>query len=267
MESNFLPISVVIPCYNCSSTIERAVKSISKQTRLPYEVILVDDKSSDKTVPCLEYLKDKYSSLRIKIIELNKNSGPGTARNVGWNSSSQKFIAFLDSDDSWHKSKLEIQYKVMVENKDIYFSCHGSELFEDAHRGNTKKNQLKIVELTPKSMFVSNKVCTRSVMVVNDDRFRFKEKKKYSEDFLLWMEIILNKKQAVFIDATLAFSYKSPFGEGGLTGDLWKMQKGQFETYDILREKALISSTFIKFIKTYAFCRYLRRVLISKFSL
>ena len=78
------PVSAVIPCYNCSATIEKAVDSIAKQTLIPQEVILVNDDSSDQTIDILQNLQNIYGKEWIKIINLKKNVGPGQARNLGW---------------------------------------------------------------------------------------------------------------------------------------------------------------------------------------
>ena len=91
----FVPISVVIPCFRCSATIERAVMSVAVQSVLPNEVILVDDASGDDTLSQLHRLQSRFSTGWIKIIELNTNSGAGTARNKGWDAAKSEFVAFL----------------------------------------------------------------------------------------------------------------------------------------------------------------------------
>jgi len=76
-------VSVIIPCYRCTDTIERAVNSIAEQTLLPAEVILVDDLSGDNTLAQLHRIQENYPQGWIHVIALPKNASPGTARNVG----------------------------------------------------------------------------------------------------------------------------------------------------------------------------------------
>ncbi|MEM3504172.1 MAG: glycosyltransferase family 2 protein, partial [Nitrososphaeria archaeon] len=82
MENNlFAPVSVIIPCFNCEDTIDRAVESVYKQTWKPAEVILVDDASMDRSFRKLLKLQEIYGSDWIKVIHSKKNEGPGGARN------------------------------------------------------------------------------------------------------------------------------------------------------------------------------------------
>ncbi|RMG23518.1 MAG: glycosyltransferase family 2 protein, partial [Methanobacteriota archaeon] len=107
-------VTAIVPCYCCSDTIERAFYSVVNQTVLPKEVILVDDASPDhgRTLSILHGLKQKFNeTLDIRILAFEKNQGPASARNAGWEAATQPFIAFLDADDSWHPRKLEVQYQ------------------------------------------------------------------------------------------------------------------------------------------------------------
>lgn len=104
-------ISVIIPVFNRASTIERAIISVLKQSYKYYELIVVDDGSTDLTPSILK----KYNS-RIKVITLKQNCGVSHARNEGINASTGKYIALLDSDDEWKKRFLETQVN--------YFNLH-----------------------------------------------------------------------------------------------------------------------------------------------
>ena len=125
-----LPITVIIPCYNSNDTILRAVQSIVSQTFLPSEVIIVDDSSLDanetkKYLIKVENLLTKIN-IRVKIIYNLINKGPGASRNYGWTEAQERYIAFLDSDDSWISNKLIVQFDFMEKNKNFDLSCHNS---------------------------------------------------------------------------------------------------------------------------------------------
>jgi len=101
-------ISVVVPVYNRSNVVKRALDSIMNQSHAPDEIIVVDDGSTDET---REHLKSYGDS--ITTIFLDHNSGPSKARNTGVRQASTDWVAFLDSDDCWKKDKLKNQIEFM----------------------------------------------------------------------------------------------------------------------------------------------------------
>lgn len=104
-------ISVVIPTYNRKKTIGRAIDSVLNQTFSDFELIIVDDGSTDGT---LEYVTEKYGEdSRITYIKLEKNGGVSNARNVGAEEARGEWVAFQDSDDEWLLDKLEKQYAII----------------------------------------------------------------------------------------------------------------------------------------------------------
>lgn len=106
-ENKFIPnISVIIPCYNCEKWIEKCLIALEKQTYKNFEVICVDDCSTDDTKKILmKYYKN--SNLKIKIIENKKNSGPAISRNNAMMVAQGTWFAFCDSDDWYDETYLE----------------------------------------------------------------------------------------------------------------------------------------------------------------
>lgn len=104
-------VSVVTPAFNSENTIEKTVRSVSAQSIQVLEHIVIDDGSSDDTVSLLERLRIEIPHL--KILRQN-NKGAGAARNAGINLAAGRYIAFLDSDDTWLPHKLERQIGFMV---------------------------------------------------------------------------------------------------------------------------------------------------------
>ena len=110
-------ISVIIPTYNRENKIIDAVRSVLEQTYINIEVIVIDDGSTDDTYLMLDKIEDK----RLKYV-YQENSGACVARNRGIKEAKGKYIAFHDSDDIWHKDKLEKQIRVLEKtNADIVF--------------------------------------------------------------------------------------------------------------------------------------------------
>lgn len=96
--------SVIIPVYNGEKFIENAIKSVLEQTTSDWELIIVNDGSTDNTISVLKKYQDNE---KIKIIS-QANSGVSVARNTGVKNSKGNYIAFLDADDVWHKNHLEV---------------------------------------------------------------------------------------------------------------------------------------------------------------
>jgi len=100
-------VSVIMPAYNASKTIEESILSVMNQTFQYWELIIVNDGSVDETLTIVERLVKKDA--RLKLIDLKKNAGLPAARNQGVMQACGKYIAFLDSDDTWAAEKLKFQ--------------------------------------------------------------------------------------------------------------------------------------------------------------
>ena len=233
-----MKVSVIIPTFNRFNLISRAIDSVLSQTIKPFEIIVVDDGSSDNTST---FIKNNYKS--VKLIKQN-NLGVSKARNVGIKNSSGDWIALLDSDDEWEKNKLEVQIKSLSEY-DYYSVCHTNEIWiRNGIRVNQKKRHQKyggdifdkcldICRISPSSiMFKKN---------IIDEVGWFDEGLPICEDYDLWLRITANFK-ILFIDKPLIIKY------GGHSDQLSKSVNG-IEAYRIKSLENLLSNT--KLIKDY----------------
>ena len=105
MEKNKPKVSVIIPTYNRSHLVGRAIQSVLNQTFTDFELIIVDDASTDNTKEVVE----SFNAPRIRYIRHEQNKGGGATRNTGIEAAYGEYIAFLDSDDEWLPRKLEKQ--------------------------------------------------------------------------------------------------------------------------------------------------------------
>ena len=246
MKTLYADLTVIIPFFNDAKHISRAVYSIINQTLKVKEIIIVNDASSKihgkKLANFIKYTKKNFF-LNIKILNLKKNSGPGSARNVAWNKSKTKYIAFLDSDDSWHPRKVELQYNFMIRNKHIDISGHSSTNSFKNTNGNWLKEFKKLnFYLIPRYILLfHNFFTTPTVMLKKNINLKFQEEKYYTEDFLLWLECAFSKLKIAHIKSTLTYLHKPRLGHSGLTKDVMKMSKGERMTYKVLFDKNYIS--------------------------
>ena len=102
-------VSVIIPTYNRCNVLERAIRSVLDQTFQDFELLIIDDHSSDDPHKVIEAIDDA----RIKYIRHESNKGPSAARNTGIRNSSCAYIAFLDDDDEWLPEKLGLQLALL----------------------------------------------------------------------------------------------------------------------------------------------------------
>jgi len=257
-------VSVIIPCYRCSSTIERAITSIALQTQKPAEVILVDDASDDDSLGVLRALEQQYFGW-IKVVSLPVNAGAASARNAGWEIASQPYIAFLDSDDAWHPRKIEIQYAFMKDNSDVVLSGHAFMQIHDkgSVEGVTELSREDDVfyEVSKNRLLLSNCFSTPSVMLCRDITQRFPCGKRYGEDYHLWMEICSAGLKCYRNDHPLTFLYKNAYGKSGLSAALWKMEKGELDVYLNLFKKNYIFYPTLLLLFGWSLVKFLRRVI------
>ena len=107
-------ISIITPLYNSHKYILNTIESVQLQTYENWEMIIIDDCSSDSSVELVKAMAS--NDLRIKLTRLKNNLGPAEARNTGIKLASGRYLAFLDSDDLWHKEKLHKQITFMQKN-------------------------------------------------------------------------------------------------------------------------------------------------------
>lgn len=150
-----MKVSVIIPTYNREKTIKRCIDSVVNQSMPPYEIIVVDDGSTDKTLKILnEHFKD------IKIIKQN-HQGAQVARNAGILAAQGEYIAFLDSDDEWLADKLEVQVRELIRKPDAVICGDGiiqqdwkksiPKIYDIAENKNNRPGRKKILKLKGKS--------------------------------------------------------------------------------------------------------------------
>ncbi len=260
-------VACVIPCYNCADTLLRAVQSVLVQSEPVHEIILVDDCSTDETPKLIERLTLEDS--RIVALRMTTNGGPSRARNVGWNHAKSKFIAFLDSDDSWHDQKVELQLQLYRAVPDLAITGHVA--LVDGEVKGPKRYTLSDAELhahtrsiSRRSLLVRNPWSTPTVMLRRDLPFRFDEGQREAEDFLLWAQILMSDRVGLRLELPLALLYKPRYGAGGLSGNLWKMEKGELLSFRKLWNSRHITSAEYCFAYLLSLAKYMKRRIRSK---
>lgn len=120
-------VSIIIPCYNTEAFIEDAIKSAINQTYKNIEIIIVDDASTDKSLEIISSIKDS----RIRFIHLDTNKGIANARNVGLDNAKGDYICWLDSDDMYHSSFIELLLTYATQYNLDFVECQFSRQIEN----------------------------------------------------------------------------------------------------------------------------------------
>lgn len=213
------PISVVVPCFRCTATIDDAIASVAVQTLLPAEVLLVEDGSGDGTLAALQRIAAGYPEGWIKVIPLTDNGGPSRARNVGWQRAEQPYIAFLDADDTWAPRKLEFQMAALEAEPSLALVAHRMVVRPRGTAMPGLQDPVQTQRIGRGRMLFHNPFPTASVVVRRDLPFRFDEQVWHSEDYLLWSQILFSGYRCAKINQVLAIWNKREAGERGLSDD------------------------------------------------
>lgn len=133
---NDIRISVVIPAYNSKEYIARTLDTVMNQTKLPFEVIIVDDGSKDGTINEVKhYIETNPEAGRIVKLIQQQNTGAGAARNRGIKAAKGDWISFLDSDDLWDSGKLKKTIEVVKERPDAVIITHDEYVIQEKRPG------------------------------------------------------------------------------------------------------------------------------------
>ncbi len=218
-------VSIITPAYNSEKYISQTIESVLAQTYTSWEMIIVNDKSTDNTKDIIEsyLLKDS----RIKLINLENNSGVVKARNAALNAAKGKYIAFLDSDDCWKKDKLTKQLEFMKE-KDYAFTYTSYEYMNEIGENILKK--VKIPSQQDYKQGLKNTAIGCLTVIVDRHKVGNFEMPylKHGEDHFTWLEIMKKGYNAYGLDESLAL-YR--ISSNSLTSNKFKVMKYQWNNY------------------------------------
>lgn len=246
-------VSIVVPVYNSEKFILDTINTVEKQSYKNWELIFVDDCSKDNSTKIIkERIKNNN---KIKLIELKKNSGAATARNVGIDESKGSYIAFLDSDDLWKKEKLENQLAFIKENG-CAFSFTGYEFADEYGLGNGKVVKVPF-KMNYKKALKNTTIFTSTVMFdlekISKDQIKFENIK--SEDTATWWKVLKSGYVAYGLNENLTYYRRT---SGTLSSNKFEAIKRIWNLYR-KQEKLNIFVSFYNFC-FYAFNAVRRRI-------
>ncbi|WP_180064662.1 glycosyltransferase family A protein [Acinetobacter sp. YH12095] len=263
MEKSSLLISVIIPMYNASDTIVKALDSVKNQSfNCDFEVFVVNDGSTDDSKSVVEkYILDN-KSFNVNLIN-QSNGGVSKARNTGLRSSNGDFIAFLDSDDQWFPDKLEKQTKLLELNPQIdLLGC----AFDGLYLPNTPDGSLLKIDI---SKLIFKNYFQPSTVIMKRKVFEeigyFDENQKYAEDINYFI-CVASKFNCYFCNL-IVINYgdgKAGFGDSGLSANLKEMHRGVNKNLKFAYENQLITLKQYILARMWESIKYVRRIVIVR---
>lgn len=190
-------VSVIIPVYNGEKYLKEAIESVLNQTFQDFELIIVDDCSTDGSYKIIDAFAQKYPK-KIKVIKHSKNKGcPAASRNTGIKHAKGRYIAFLDQDDIWRSDKLEKQIKVIEQSPDIGLVVTNALVYDNSAKKYLGRNwktikKFSVMDKTQR-LLKKNFILTGSMALVRKDFFDryglLDENFKIADDYDLWFRI------------------------------------------------------------------------------
>ncbi|WP_318641756.1 glycosyltransferase family 2 protein [Flavobacterium ardleyense] len=195
-------VSIIMPAYNAEKYIEQAIQTIQNQTFTNWELLIVDDLSTDTTVKIVKHAcaKDR----RISIQQLNQNSGTGVARNTALQKAQGRYIAFLDADDLWREDKLEKQLAFMQANNYPFCFSHYDLISSDGIETGTQITAPDTLSFS--NMFTSNWIGNLTAIYDSEKVGKLTiDNARKRQDWTLWLDILRKVPLAHAIPESLAF--------------------------------------------------------------
>ncbi|WP_446715857.1 glycosyltransferase family 2 protein [Bacillus sp. OTU2372] len=229
-------VSIITPVYKAEKFIAETIKSVQKQTFENWEMILINDVSPDNSVEIINEFAEVDS--RIRLVNLEENSGAAVARNTAIKLSKGKYIAFLDSDDLWHPEKLMKQVRFM-EKGNLPFSFTAYEIMEE--NGTRTGKIVHVPENIDYDGLLKNTIIGCLTVVLNKEMIGRIEMVniRTRQDFVLWLDILKRGHLAYGLDETLAYYRKV---EGSISSNKLKTAKRNWYVYRKIEKLSLLKS-------------------------
>ena len=193
-------VSIITPCYNSEKFLDECISSVLNQTYQNWEMLIVDDNSSDNS----SILINSYSKKdeRIKPLYLNDNIGAAMARNKAISKAKGKYLAFLDSDDVWLPKKLEVQTNFMKKNNCSFVFSSYSVISDDEKPNYT----ISVPETITYKRYLKNTIIGCLTVMLDKEKFKKIEMPnlRSSHDMALWLNLLKQEKYAYGIAQDLA---------------------------------------------------------------
>lgn len=247
-----MKVSVIIPVYNSEVSVAETLRSVLAQTYKDFEIIIVDDGCTDKSIEIYQ----QFDDTRMQIVH-QRNRGLAGARNTGIRHAQGEYLAFIDSDDLWLPEKLAKHVEHLERSPTVGVSFSRSILIDEQSQPLGIYQMPKLTDITPEYLFCRNPISNGSSVVIRRDvlseikfqenlygeveDFYFDDRFRQSEDIECWLRIALQTNWKIEGIAEALTLYR--VNMGGLSANILK----QYESWEkILVKTQVYNPEFIK---------------------
>lgn len=196
-------VSIIMPTYNCAGLIAESIESVLAQTHREWELLIVDDCSTDNTKQVVQPYLDRYPEISYEC--LTENGGPAAARNAALRRAKGRYIAFLDSDDLWVPEKLEKQIAFMQQSGEV-FTCTAYDQMDEQGRSLHVRCIPPLQTDYRTCLRLSNPIGNLTVMYDQQALGRYQVPPiRKRNDFALWLRILHDTPCCAGMQESLAF--------------------------------------------------------------
>lgn len=240
-------VSIIMPVYNVEKYIKDSIESVKNQTYTNWELIIVDDFSTDNSLELIYSVTDEIKE-KVKIVHFESNKGTAIARNTALELVEGEYIAYLDSDDMWMEEKLEKQINFMKENNYAFTMTSFSYLRKDG--------SIKPVKQVPKSLVYKQamkntiiQTCTvmGDLKKINKNLFKMPNIRR-GQDSATWWGILKSGYKIYGLNESLSY-YR--VGNTSLSSNKFKAIKRTWNLYRKIEKFNLLKSSY--YFSFYAF--------------
>ncbi len=218
-------VSIIMPAYNASNTIMESINSVLEQTYTNYEIIVINDASTDNTLNIISNITDK----RLIVLDLEKNGGVAKARNAGIEKAGGEYIAFLDSDDVWLPTKLEEQIAFMIKNNKTFTYTDYYVMGTYSNRSAGEKKRKADSRIDFKKLKKGNQIGCLTVVVKSDIMKRYLMPEIRHEDYGTWLKVL--KEEGIYAYNVGKCLARYRVHGGSLSGNKIKAATWQWNIY------------------------------------
>jgi glycosyltransferase involved in cell wall biosynthesis len=249
-------VSFIIPHYNSVQYIDDTISSIESQTYKNFEILVVDDNSSDEVFKELKNIINGRENISLYSLPKQFVKGANSCRNFGLLHSKGEFVNFIDSDDIILPSKIEAQLKVFANNPDL-----GMVICKTQYFSNSSSNRLELLQSQDFSKsddflkaYISKKSlwCTNSALI-NKSKLgdiSFQPGFLDAHEWLFYVELMIAEIKVDFVNDVLVLKRKhsGSIGNSSLSNKLPSLIKSRLLAIDFIKSSSLDSSIYIKFL-------------------
>lgn len=229
-------ISIIMPCYNCEKTIAQAIDSIIMQTYENWELIIIDDASSDDSRDIIT--KYMHEDKRIQLLINQSNQGVSYTRNIGVARATGDYLCFLDADDLWPDYKLSMQLKYMQDHEISISVGYFVDFISDISKGYIRKCPENI---TYKYLLNNNCVLFQTMMITNDIKPKIHFEPQRHEDFILALSLLKQNIAFGTINKVLAYRRRT---NNSLTANKLRSAYWRWQVYRKVLNMSFVRSSW-----------------------